>query len=117
MRKIFAVLIVVIVLVSQQFANAAVTRGITVTPELSYRGTEANCSVRITGNTESEYIQGTMKLWYRNRSLQTWNISGVGYILFSDTFAVEYGKTYRLSIDVAFDGEMQPTFSISKTCE
>jgi len=112
------ILLVVFLLVfsSPHFVNAA-TRAINIMPNIEFDGTDATCTAYIVGNNASEPIDATIKLWNRNRCIETWTVSGTGYIVFSETILVEDGKIYRLSVDAAFDGVMQPTVSISRTCE
>lgn len=119
MKKGIAVLLVLSVMLSLPLSANAIERSARVIPSLIFQGTTAISEVCIYGNNCTEQIDATIKLWYRNRCLETWTVSGTGYIMFSGTatVAVEKGKTYRLSVDAAFDGDVQPTVSISKLCE
>lgn len=117
MRKGIILLAILSVVLGVSVSTNAAMRSIDILPNLVFQGTNATCEAYIVGNNGNEQIDAVVKLWYRNRCLETWEISGTGYLVFSASATVEKGKTYRLSVDAAFDGDMQPTVSISKLCE
>ena len=68
-KKFFAILIVATMILSVS-VNAASTRAIMVAPEITFTGTEAKCTARITANNSSDNISATMELWCGSQLLR-----------------------------------------------
>lgn len=117
MRKAAFFLALILVFMMPLHVRAASARSARTQPLISYNGTTANCTVDIYGTNISEHLEATIKFWYKNRCLQTWEVSGYGILHFEETVEVTKGNTYRLSVDLAINGDMQPTVSFSKKCE
>lgn len=95
---------------------AAETRAYRNFPSLSFSGTTANCSATVYGNDNSDTITVTMKLWDSGTCLKTWRDTGEGSVKLSETYGVSKGKTYKLTVDATINGLVQPTASVTKTC-
>lgn len=115
MKKTALILAIVLILSVPLTAYAA-PRTIDVIPRLAFDGTTATCQANVLGNSTSEYIIVTMRLWRGNRLLATWTADGYGYVLMSETTTVTQGKTYRLAINYSINGVNQPQVYIDRTC-
>ena len=101
MRKI-ALLLALVMLVSMPLSAQAVTpRTLSIHPGITYNGNVATCTARIVGNSTSEHLEATIKLWRGNSCIKTWEASGNGYIFFSETANATKGQTYTLSVDLS----------------
>ena len=116
MKKRFLVLATVLAVVLSISAHAATPRAVLVLPALSFNGTTANCTVRINGNTSSDTISATIELLEGSTSVETWTVSGTGYVYFTDTASATKNKTYTLNVDAVVNGKAYPTASISQKC-
>ena len=117
MRKIALLLALIIVISMPISAQAATPRARIISPAISYSGNTATCTARIIWTSTSNYLEATIKLWNGNSCIKTWDATGYGYILFSETATVVTGNTYTLTVDLSVDGVAQTTSSISKKCE
>lgn len=114
MKKV-ALLLALIILVSVPLtAQAATPRFISIRPSLSYNGSVATCSAQIVGNSTSEYLEATIKLWHQNSCIKTWKETGYGYIFFSESATIVPGYTYTLMVDLSVNGVAQDTVSITR---
>lgn len=116
MRKI-AFLLALLLLLSIPLTAQAATRNLAVYSNLTYSGTTATCTVRISGGSATNCLEATIKLWNGNTCIKTWTATGDGYIIFSKTATVTTGNTYTLTVDWSIDGVAQATSSVSKKCE
>lgn len=117
MRK-GAVLLVLAILISLPFsAQAATTRATTARPVLTFSGSRANCSAYIFGNSSSDYIEATIKLWHETTCVKTWKVTGQHYISFSETANATQGNTYVLIVHWSLNGVRQTSESVIKTYE
>ena len=114
MRKTALLLALVLLFSVPLSAQAAAPRSIPIRSEISYSGNVATCTVRISGYSESDQLEATIKLWRGSSCIATWNESGTGYINFSDTATITPGKTHKLTIDWWVTGVAQERASISK---
>ena len=113
--KKMAFLLALILIVAVPMEVAAATREIT-SPQLNFSGTTAKCSVVVTGDNSSQYIQVTMKLMYGSTTVASWSGSGYGYVYLSKTATVTSGRTYKLVVQVTVDGVVKDPVSVTKTC-
>ena len=91
-------------------------RAATVTPNISFHGTTANCSVFIVADKPTDDIDAVIKLWQGGQCIKTWEKSSTSYLVFSGEVAVTKGKTYELTVDVSISGKELPRFSVKGTC-
>ena len=114
MRKI-ALLLALVMLVSIPLSvHAATPRTINIRPSISYNGNIATCTARIVGNSTSDHLEATIKLWRGNSCIQTWEEAGNGNIFFFETAKVIPGITHTLTVDLWVNGVAQDRVSISK---
>ena len=111
-KKFFAILIVATMILSVS-VNAASTRAIMVAPEITFTGTEAKCTARITANNSSDNISATMELWCGNVLIDRCN--GQWTLKLTKYADVEMNKTYKLVVNYSVNNKVQTPVSISKT--
>lgn len=116
MRKIALLLALVMMVSIPLSVHAATPRTINIRPSISYNGNIATCTARIVGNSTSDHLEATIKLWHGNSCIETWEKTGNGYIFFSETATVTAGNTYTLTVDLAVNSIPQDPVSISKKC-
>ena len=116
MKKIAMLLAIVLLVATPLTVQAATPRLINISPELSFTGTTANCTVRVFADYTTQEIEATITLWHGNSWIERWEVSADGYFSWHDTVPVTSGNTYRLSVDVSIDGEDLDQVYISKTC-
>ena len=108
--------IVMLVMAFAVPAEAADARVSTIVPSLSFSGTTATCSLRVTGESTSEHIEATIKLYLGNIPVATWTAEGDGYLFFSKTTGVNKGYTYTMKVQLTIDGEECYVSDVSGTC-
>lgn len=94
---------------------AASTRAYSVVPDITFSGTEADCTVRITANSISDKVVGTMELWQGTTMIDSWNGSGIYTLKLNGTAKVNKNKTYTLKVEYSVNGVTQTPVKISKT--
>ena len=115
MRKT-ALLLAIILLISMPLSVSAEPRALTIAPALAFEGTTAKCEASVVGNNTSEYIEVTMKLKWGIFTVESWTSSGYGYVYMLEEHSVNKGWTYKLVVEVTFDGVEKSPVSISGTC-
>lgn len=105
MKKIALLLAIILVVATPIQVHAATPRASVIIPGLTFTGTTANCSVRISGDALTDTIEATIKLRSTSSIVQTWYISGSGYIIWNDSAPVVQGRYYMLTVDVTVNGE------------
>ena len=116
MKKIAMLLAIILLVATPLTAQAATPRTIDVRPKLTYTGTTANCSVLVSADYTYQEIEVTIALWHGNSWIESWEVSGEGYVYWQDTVTVVSGNTYTLTIDATIDGEDLDQVYISQTC-
>lgn len=111
-RLTLTVLLLLILSVQVHCAYYAVS----ATPNLSFSGTTANCTGRVTTGNEDDSIVATLTLWHGNTFVYSWSGSGTDYVYLSGSCTVSKGETYTLTIDATVNGVSIPQKSISRTC-
>ena len=114
MRKISVLLVLAFLICLPLSAQAATPRALLVRPNISYSGNVATCTVNIYGNTTSDYLEATIKLWHGTSCIKTWEETGNGYIFFSETATITPGNTHTLTVDLWVNGVAQDRVSITK---
>lgn len=116
MKKIALLLSIIIVLTIPLNTMAATPWAIKTTPQITFSGTSATCTVRTYADTSYDYIVLVIKLWHDSEVLYTWTATGTGSVSFSRTVAVESGETYRLAVETTVNGSAKPSASYTATC-
>ena len=114
--KVTALLLAITIILMVPLTAYATPRTTTAVPQLIFDGTTATCQANVAGNSESEYITVTMRLWRGNRLLETWTADGYGYVFLTQTATVTQGKSYRLAVNYTINGVNQPQVYIDRTC-
>ena len=92
------------------FAATQVNR---VTPNLSFSGTTANCSVTVKG---SGTIHATLELWRGSTLVASWSGSGTNRVSISGSASVSRGQTYTLTVSGTVGGVAIQATPVTKTC-
>lgn len=116
MMKKLALLLAVVLVLSAPLTVHAATRALSIYPDLAFNGTTATCDATVLGDTDSEYIVVTMKLWHGTNCIASWTDSGYGFVLMNEKCTVTKGQTYKLTVDVTINGVSKTPVSVSETC-
>ena len=114
MKKCALLLALAILISAPLSAHATSSWAITIRPGLSFSGSEVACTTTIVANSMSESIVATIKLWKDGSCIQTWTVSGNGYLFFSEQASAVQGSTYEITVDASIAGVLRPTVSFSK---
>ena len=117
MKKVALLLALIMVLMIPVSAQAVTPRAANIIPSITYSGAKATCSVQIVDGNPSNYIEATIKFWKGTVCLETWEVSGYGVVIFSDTATALKGCTYKLTVDATVNGVKQQTVTYSKKYE
>lgn len=117
MKKLSLLLAIIMILSIPMTAHGATPRILSIMPELSFDGTTANISVAVVGDTMDDEIDVTVKLWYGSSCIQTWTDSDKGYVFIDGTAIVTKGRTYKLTVDVTYNGVTKPQVYVEGKCE
>lgn len=112
-RRILCLLVVMTMILSIP-AYAASPRAIMVAPDITFDGTEAECTVRITANNASDRIVATMELWQGSALIDSWSGNGQWTLKLNGTADVQRNKTYTLIIEYSVNGVTQTPAYFSK---
>lgn len=115
MKRMILFVVILMLLISLP-VYALESRAVSINPTLSFTGTTATCKVQIFGNTSTDDISATIKLWQGNSCIETWTEASTGYLIFNDTATVTKGKTYKLTVDAVIDGREMSTAYVEKKC-
>lgn len=91
----------------------AATQANRVTPNLSFSGTTANCSVTVKG---SGTINATLELWQGSTLVASWSGSGTNRVSISGSASVSHGQTYTLTVSGTVGGVAIQAVPVTKTC-
>lgn len=114
-KTIWLTLLLLLALMLPITAQAA-PRSSRATPSISFSGTTATYKVTVRGDSTSDSISLTAKLWKGSECIATWTASGTGTLNFSKTKIVEKGSTYKLTADATVNGTKLSTASATGTC-
>lgn len=116
MKKRFFPILFLFLMVFSTTAYAASTRAATVTPNISFHGTTANCSVFIVADKPTDDIDAVIKLWQGGQCTATiywvdsrmigWGITSKtkGPMVFTGSVTTNRGQLFPLG-DIEFDGD------------
>ena len=116
MKKRVLIFVVILMLALSVPAFATQTRALDILPELSFNGTDATCTVMVSGDRMTDEISVDIELWRGNRRLESWHAEGFGFVSFSDTAEVTQGESYTMKVYVTYNGVSKPMVSISDVC-
>lgn len=117
-KRLFAVIIVLVILISIPVTAYAVTpRSLLVIPELTFAGKTATCALTVTTESTENQIMAVIKLWDGDICLKTWNDRGDGYLFFSDYYTVSHSGEFTLTADVYVNNVKKPQVSDSAICK
>ncbi len=113
-KRVFCLLVVMTMILAVP-AYAASTRAIMLAPDITFDGTEAECTVRITANNASDKIVATMELWQGTTLVDSWSGNGLWTLKLNGTANVQKNKTYTLIVDYSINGVTQTPGTFTKT--
>lgn len=102
-----------IVLSIPLMVHAATPRAGVISPTLTFSGSTATCSVVIV--SDSDQITATITLKKNTLSIATWNVSGIGFINFTEHAVVPSKGEYTLTVDSTINGVKQTQASTTTT--
>lgn len=114
-RRVLCVLLVVALLIPVA-AQAVTPRVPSAYPDLTFNGTTATCTARITAENPTDRITATMILYRGTHEVDRWVASGTGELSLSYPATVESGVTYRLLVRYSVNGVQQTAAETQKTC-
>ncbi len=116
-KRIFALTVLMMLALSVTVC-AVETRKAAPRPTLTFNGTTATCAVDISGESLSDKINATVKLWDGMTCLKTWTDSDTGVLSFSETHSkgIQAGRTYQMTVDYIIAGKSYPRISTSAAC-
>lgn len=94
-----------------QVAQAAESRAVKTSVDLSFEGTTAICSAVCIGNSSSDKVEATLALYQGSILIDSWSNSGSWSIALSGEHKVTSGKTYRLELTYSINGVSKPDVS------
>lgn len=98
-------------------AQAAITRGSGFTPTLSFNGTTANCSIYVRGSSPTDKISVTLELKHGNTCIGYWEDSSTYFAVINESAPVVKGQFYELTTTVSINGVLQASTPASGTCK
>lgn len=116
MRKLIRLIALLLVLTFPISVQASSARSKRAIPVLSFSGKTATCSVRVSGESTTDAISVTVKLWKGSSCIATWIDSGTGSLKFSATKTVSSSGEYTLTADAVIAGTALSTVSATATC-
>jgi len=91
------------------------TKAIDFVPDIAFNGTEAYCTVQITGDNVTDTIAAKMTLKQGVTAIDSWSGIGHGFLILRGETTVSLGVTYTLIIESIINGVKQPTVTILRT--
>ncbi len=82
-------------------------------PKLNATGNTAICECTITFS--GQYIDATMELYQGSTLVASWNQTGIGRVVFSETETIVHGLTYTLTVSGTAGGVAFTPRSTTKT--
>ena len=114
-KKIILCLLVMLMLFTAVSVQAATSRAVRASLQLTFDGTQANCSVVITADMLTDTISATMQLKQGNTIIDSWSSSSNGFLILRETAPVEENKTYTLVVTYSINGVVRPSISSTET--
>lgn len=115
-RQLLAISLVLVMLLGITAQASGPMKAPVTKPTLTFNGTTATCTVYVRGNSTTDTVAVTAKLWMGSTCLRTWTASGKNSVKISETATVSRGKTYKLTVDYTINGITQPQKSVTRTC-
>ena len=85
---------------------------------LSFEGTTATCSVKISAEKSTDNIVVSVQLYQGTTLVSEWNdVSGKGTFSFSETATVKKGKSYTMKTKCTINGKSQSVADVTKKCK
>ena len=113
-KRLYMIMAAVILLASLSFGTEAATM-VNVSPELSFSGSTANCSVR--ASKIGKTITLTMELWHGTTLVDSWSGSGTNSLTLSENHSgCVSGWTYTLKINGTIGGVAFSEITVTATC-
>ena len=113
-KRMFAIIAALAMLLTVPIF-ALTPRITSVRPALTFDENMANCRVTITGDTSSDEITASIRLYENGRCIESWYEEAAGYLIFTDSVEVVAQSTYELAVEAVIDGVEHPRVSIEKT--
>lgn len=115
MRKL-ALFLAIILIVAMPLSVSAASRATTISPNIGFSGTTAECETTVFGNYATDYIEVTMKLMRGNSCIATWSDSGYGYVYMYEEASAVKNVTYTLVVEVKINSVSLTPVSVNGKC-
>lgn len=115
MRNRMLAIITVLAMLLTVPALALTARMTSVKPTLTFDEDIANCRVAVFGDTSTDEITASIRLYENGCCIESWYEEATGYLIFTDSVDVIAHHTYELAVDAVIDGIEHPRVSIEKT--
>lgn len=114
MKKVFALVLVLVLCSIMAFPANAAENSMYVDTDLSFSGNYANCDAVI--HYSGKDIDATMELWYGTTLMGVWFGSGTDYVSISGSAGVLPGRTYTLKVYGTANGISFEAAPVSGSC-
>lgn len=115
-RQLLAVSLVLVMLLGIAAQASGPMKAPIAKPTLAFNGTTATCTAYVRGNSATDTVAATVKLWTGSTCLRTWTARAKTSVKIEETATVSRGKTYKLTVDYTVNGVKQPQKSVTRTC-
>lgn len=112
MKKRFFILSVLLALLIAFSAWNMGNQAAVIRPTLAFRESQVLCGLRITADTENEFLFAVIRLWEDGRCIETWRETGMGLLQFSESVPAVPGSSYCLTVRVSINGRRLPQMSV-----
>ena len=118
MRKRVLSVVWAVVLMGVLFVQAMAMEPLSAsaTPELSFDGTTAICSVTCRGENSRDDLDVTLTLYQGRNEVCSWSDSGTDRVSVSGECRVVSGKSYKLTVEYSVNGKAKTQESTSGVC-
>lgn len=99
-----------------QIAQAAESRAVKSSVDLSFNGTTAICSAVCIGDSSTDKIEATLTLYQGSTVIDSWSDSGNWSVTLTGEHKVTSGKSYRLELAYSVNGIKQSAVTATNTC-
>lgn len=113
-RKVFALFLAFVLLLSHPIIVNAVSRSLSINPIITFGDATIHCYVGIIADA-GDPINATISLYEGNNRIRTWYRTGTERLIFSEYVPVQNGYKYTLTVDATVEGVKKPTVSVDAT--
>lgn len=113
-KKIVAVLLIIVFLLTNPLIANAASRALAINPIINFDTNTVLCYVGISADP-GDSIVAKITLYEGNTRIRIWNRTSTEYLIFSEYVPAQNGYKYTLTVDATVDGTKEPTVSVDAT--